>query len=822
MKKSIRERIYLQRFKEIDVDRTSLYRAVLNNLFCVRGKFPEVATINDFYLAFASALKEKMLYKWIRTAHKYFQEASRTVVYISAEYLPGPQLGYNLFNMGWLKNAEAVAKRFGISLDELLEHEEEPGLGHGGLGRLAACILDSLARHEIPAIGYGLRYEFGIFDQEFRDGWQVEVPDKWLRMGNPWELSHPELTYMVPMGGYTEQYYDELGRFRVRWIPSQFVCGTPFDMFVLGYGVNTANILRLWKAEASESLDLQAFNAGNYYRAVEKKVECENITRVLYPNDKSIAGRRLRLEQEYFLVSCTLQDMIRIYRQREKTMSNFHLKYVVQLNDTHPVLAIVELMRLLVDEYLMDWDKAWRIVSRTFAYTNHTLLSEALEKWEVSLFKAILPRHLEIIYEINRRFIDTVRFMSQDDTKRIQRLSLIDEEQEKSIRMANLACVGSFAINGVSKIHTALMKSTVFKDFCELYPNKFVNITNGVSHRRFLVFSNPPLANLISLYIGTKWIREFDDIQKLEKYIGDEKFLREWGKVKLQNKQKLIHFIKETMGIDVKLGMLFDVQVKRIHEYKRQLLKLLHVLTIYNRIKRGEADGIVPRVVIFSGKASAGYTMAKLIIKLINSVAEKVNASPETAHLLKVIFLPDFNVKNAQRIYPAAELSEQISTAGMEASGTGNMKMAISGALTIGTRDGANIEIADAVGKDNIFLFGLSAEEVREIKHLGYIPRKFYEAEPELREAIDMIASGKEIFRPLVEQLLLKDEFMVLADYADYIRTQTEIERVYLHKKEWLKKSVLNVARSWYFSSDRTVSEYCNKIWEVKPVKITL
>jgi starch phosphorylase len=816
------------KYKRTSKDSNSLYRAVLDNIFCVRGKFPEVATINDFYQAFASTVKEEMLYRWICTARRYFEKASRTVVYISAEYLPGPQLGYNLFILGWLKNAEAVARRFRVSLDELLEYEEEPGLGHGGLGRLAACILESLAKREIPAIGYGLRYEFGIFDQEFRDGWQVEVPDKWLRMGNPWELSHPELTYMVPMGGYTEHYHDEQGRFRVRWVPSRLVCGTPFDIPVPGYGVNTVNILRLWNAEASESLDLQAFNAGDYYRAVEKKVECENITRVLYPNDKSVAGRKLRLEQEYFLVSCTLQDMIRIYRQREKSMAKFHIKYAVQLNDTHPVLAIAELMRLLVDEYLMDWDTAWLITTRTFAYTNHTLLSEALERWEVSLFRAVLPRHLEIIYEINRRFLDTVRIMFPKDSERIRRLSLIDEEGEKYVRMANLACIGSFSINGVSKIHTSLMKSEVFKDFYEIYPEKFVNITNGVSHRRFLVFSNPLLADLISRYIGTKWVGEFEEIRKLEKYVDDEHFLREWHKVKLQNKEKLICFIKKTLDIDVDSEMLFDVHVKRIHEYKRQLLKILHVLTLYNKIKKGDVRGVVPRAVIFSGKASAGYTMAKLIIKLINSVAEKVNNSPETVHLLRVIFIPDFNVKNAQRIYPSAELSEQISTAGMEASGTGNMKMTINGALTIGTYDGANLEIAQAVGKDNIFLFGLTAEEVHRIKREGYIPRKFYETDPQLREIIDMIASGefsggdRSLFQPLVEQLLQRDEFMVLADYASYISTQSRVEQIYLNKKEWLKKSVLNVARSGYFSSDRTVREYCEKIWRVKPVRINL
>ena len=733
-----------------------------------------------------------------------------------------------LINLGIYDRVREAIEEFGLDLNELLEQEAEPGLGNGGLGRLAACYLDSLATLEIPAIGYGIHYEFGIFSQVIQDGWQVETADKWLRLGDPWEIARPEATVEVGFGGHTEAYTDEQGCYRVRWVPAYIVSGVPYDMTILGYNVNTANTLRLWKAEARESFSFQEFNVGDYYGAVHDKVVTENITKVLYPNDQPIQGKQLRLEQQYFFVSCSLQDMIRIHLHRRNSLNDFHETFAVQLNDTHPSIGVAELMRLLVDEHQMAWDTAWEITEKTFAYTNHTLLPEALEKWPISLFGSLLPRHLEIIYEINRRFLDQVRLKFGDDRSRIARMSLIDETGERYVRMAFLATVGSHKVNGVAELHSRLLKETTLHDFFELWPEKFLNITNGVTPRRFMVSNNPRLASLVTGRIGDGWIKQLDDLRKLEGLVEDAGFRREFENAKQANKQDLADYIYAQTGIAVNPESMFDVQVKRLHEYKRQHLGLLHVVTLYNRIKRNGKAGIVPRTFIFGGKAAPGYFMAKLIIKLINSVAEVVNNDADVGDRLKVVFLPNYNVKQARWIYPAANLSEQISTAGYEASGTSNMKFALNGALTIGTLDGANIEIRQAVGEENFFLFGLTAEEVRAKRAAGYRPWDHYSSNPELREAIDQISSGgfsrgdSNLFKPLVDSLMKYDPYLAFADYEAYIKCQEQVSEAYKDRENWTRMSILNTARMGKFSSDRAIREYCEKIWNAKPVKVEL
>ncbi len=700
-------------------------------------------------------------------------------------------------------------------------------MGNGGLGRLAACYLDSLATLEIPTIGYGIRYEFGIFDQDIRDGWQVEITDKWLRNGNPWELARPEWTVKIPFGGHTESYVNSQGTYRVRWVPDWEVNGVPYDTPTLGYGVNTANTLRLWKSEAPESFDFQAFNTGDYYGAVNAKVVSENITKVLYPNDDEIQGKVLRLQQQFFFVSCSLQDMIRIMKGQKIPIDNFHEKYAVQLNDTHPAIAVAELMRLLVDQEFLGWDKAWEVTQKTLAYTNHTLLPEALERWQIDLFQELLPRHLEIIYEINHRFIDQVRLKFIGDEARLARMSLIDESGERYVRMANLACVGSHAINGVAALHTELLKQTVLKDFYEFSPEKFSNKTNGVTPRRFMVLSNLKLSQLIIDRIGTEWITDLEQLRQLEAFVDDPEFCREWRAIKQSIKQKLADHIAQDYGVDIDVNSIFDIQAKRIHEYKRQHLDVLHIITLYNRIKANPNIDITPRTFLFGGKAAPGYFMAKLIIKLINAVADVVNNDPDVRGRIKVVFLKNYNVKFAQQVYPAADLSEQISTAGKEASGTGNMKFAMNGALTIGTLDGANVEIMDQVGEENFFLFGLNADEVRDLKAQGYDPMAYYNQNAELQLVIDRIASGvfshgdKDLFKPIVDNLLYSDPYLLLADYQSYIECQDRVAAAYRNQEKWTKMSILNAARMGMFSSDRSIREYCQDIWKVEPVPVT-
>jgi starch phosphorylase len=786
-----------------------------------------VATPHDRFMALAYTVRDRLLQRWIHTAETYYQRQSRTVCYLSAEFLLGPQLGKNLINLGIYGAAEEAMKSLGLDLGDILEQEEEPGLGNGGLGRLAACYIDSLATLEIPTIAYGIRYEFGIFNQAIRDGWQVEMTDKWLRLGNPWEIARPQLTFGVKLGGHTETYTED-GRYKVRWNPSHLVRGTAYDTPTVGYHVNTANFLRLWRAEATESFDFRAVNTRDYYGAVMEKIVSENITKVLYPNDELPQGKQLRLQQQYFFASCALQDMIRLHLQTARSVEDFDRKFAVQLNDTHPAIAIAELMRLMVDEYNVDWDRAWRVTQNTFGYTNHTLLPEALERWPVPLFSSLLPRHLEIIYEINRRFLDEVRVRCPDDDDRIRRLSLIDETGPRFVRMANLATLGSRMVNGVAKLHSELLRKGVLRDFCDLAPDKFTNVTNGVTPRRFLLLSNPRLAGLITSRIGDGWVKNLDQLRQLEPLASDPEFQTAWRAARRHNKTALAALLRARTGVQVDADTLFDIQVKRLHEYKRQHLNVLHVVTLYNRLCREPSADVPARTVIFGGKAAPGYFVAKLIIKLIHAVAERVNADAAIGGRLKVAFLPDFNVKNAQHVYPAADLSEQISTAGMEASGTGNMKFGLNGAVTIGTLDGANIEIRDEVGADNFFLFGLTAAEVQQRKAAGYRPRDHYESDPRLKEAIDQIGSGffspeqPELFQPLVNNLLGSDPFMLLADYAAYVDCQERVNQAYRDQEGWTRMSILNTARIGYFSSDRAIREYCERIWRVKPEPITL
>jgi starch phosphorylase len=801
--------------------------ALIDNLHCLQGKLPQLATRNDWYMALAYTVRDRMMHRYIGTVASIAETNTdaKAVAYLSAEFLTGPHLGNGLINLGIWQAVEEALSRVGQDLSNLLAQEEEPGLGNGGLGRLAACYMDSLATLNVPAVGYGIRYEFGIFDQAIRDGWQVELTDKWLRFGNPWEIVRSEITFDVKLGGHTEPYYDVEGRYRVRWIPEQVIKGVAYDTPVPGYRVPTTNLLRLWKAEAAESFDFAAFNVGDYYGAVDEKVASETISKVLYPNDEPEAGKQLRLAQQYFFVSCSLQDMIRLLLLRGRSLGELHSYWAAQLNDTHPSIAVAELMRLLVDEHAMGWDQAWAITQQTCGYTNHTLLAEALERWPLPLFARLLPRHLEIIYEINRQFLDDLRVRYPNDDQLIRRLSLIDETGDKYVRMAHLASAGSHAINGVAALHTELLKQTVLTDFYRVAPEKFFNVTNGVTPRRWLALSNPKLSALITRHIGEEWVANLEgEIEQLEPLAADGNFRRDWQTVKADNKLALAGFIKERTGIIVDPRSLFDIQVKRLHEYKRQHLNVLYLVTLYNRLRRASAAAGTSRTVIFGGKAAPGYRMAKLIIKLINSVGAAINQDPVVSQVLKVVFLPDFNVKNGHRVYPAADLSEQISTAGKEASGTGNMKFAMNGALTIGTLDGANIEIRDAVGHENFFLFGLTAEEVERRKAESYAPRNIYESNPELREAIDLIDSGffsngdGGLFHTLVESLLTRDDYMLLADYQAYVDCQQRVSDAYSDQNNWTRMSILNSARVGRFSSDRSIREYCRDIWNVRPI----
>jgi len=765
------------------LDADALQRDVIDNLICLQARYPAIATPHDWYMALAYSVRDRMLARWVATVQAYAAREVRVACYLSAEFLIGPQLGNNIVNLGIEANARAAMQALGQDLDMLLALEEEPGLGNGGLGRLAACYMDSLATLETPAIGYGIRYEFGIFDQAIRDGWQEEVTDKWLQKGNPWEIVRPDVTFYVSFGGRTESQTDAQGHLRMRWIPANKVKGVACDIPTLGFRVNTCNTLRLWKSEAVESFDLQDFNAGDYYQAVQDKVISETLSKVLYPNDEPEAGKRLRLAQQYFFVSCSLQDMLRLLDLKSEPVARFADMFAAQLNDTHPSIAVAELMRLLVDERQLPWDDAWDITRRTLAYTNHTLLPEALETWGLPLFQSLLPRLLEIIYEINRRFLDEVRQRHAGDNARVARMSLIDERGEKLVRMAHLATIGSHAVNGVAALHSTLLKQTVMRDFAELWPERFYNVTNGVTPRRFMLLCNPQLAQLLDETVGEDWVTDLTRLKRLEAHADDAAFQERWRRVKRSNKEALAARIRSATGIVVDSGALFDIQVKRIHEYKRQHLNALFIISLYQRLRSNPQLALAPRCFVFGGKAAPGYAMAKLIIRLINGVAEVVNNDSTVNDRLKVVFIPDFNVKNAHFIYPAADLSEQISTAGKEASGTGNMKFMMNGALTIGTLDGANVEIREEVGDENFFLFGLTADQVERVRREGYRPAEYANGNPELRDVLALIADGhfsrgdRSMFRPLVENLLQADPFLVLADYADYAACQERVMR---------------------------------------------
>jgi starch phosphorylase len=811
------------------MSKEALKQAYVDNLFYIQGRFPEVATPTDLYMAAAYTVRDRLLERWIQSARTYKEQNARTVCYLSAEFLLGPHLANNMINLGITRVARKAGEELDLDFEQILDTEEEPGLGNGGLGRLAACYMDSLATLQIPAIGYGIRYEFGIFDQVIVDGWQVEKGDTWLRAGNPWEIPRPKLSFPVGFGGRTEQYTDEHGNPRTRWTPALLVNGVGYDTPIMGYGVNNVNLLRLWKSEAPESFDFQAFNVGDYYGAVHAKMEAETISKVLYPNDEPEAGKELRLKQQFFFVSCSLQDMVRLQLGIDGSLDRFHEKFAVQLNDTHPALAVAELMRLLMDEHLMPWDKAWDITHRTCHFTNHTLLPEALETWPVALFERLLPRHLEIIYEVNRRFLDQVRMQFLGDEARIARMSLIGEGDGRQVRMAHLAAVGSNAVNGVAALHSELLKSTVMRDFYEMWPDRFHNVTNGVSPRRFMVVSNPRLARLITETCGDdRWVRDLACLRQLEPHAEDHGLQQQWRQIKVAAKQDLANWLGRRTGFTPDPQTLFDVQAKRIHEYKRQHLNLLHIVWLYEQIKQNPNIELTPRTFIFGGKAAPGYFMAKLIIKLVNAVGEVVNKDPQVNGYLRVVFMPDFNVKNGQRLYPAADLSEQISMAGKEASGTGNMKFSMNGALTIGTLDGANVEIRDEVGHDNFFLFGLTAEQVQQRQAEGYRPWELYQQNEPLRSAVDLIASGlfshgdSALFRPLTENLIHSDPFMVLADFQSYVDCQQQVDHAFRAAHNWDRMSILNTARIGKFSSDRSIQDYADDIWRVRPVPITL
>lgn len=809
------------------MDIASLKQAVIEQLFYQQGRNIIDTSLNDLYLAVSYAVRDRLKLREHKTMDAVFQKNDvRIVSYLSAEFLMGPQLGANLIDLNIFDEMKQAVEELGFDFNKVMAQEEEPGLGNGGLGRLAACYIDSLASQEIPAIGYGIRYEFGIFDQEIHDGWQVEKTDKWLRNGNPWEIGRPELSVNVNFGGYTEPYEDTDGHTGYRWIPAYMVKGIPYDTPEMGYDVPSCNFLRLWKSEAEESFDFSSFNHGNYYKAVDFKVKSENISKVLYPNDEMIEGKKLRLKQQYFFVSCSLQDMMRIHLRYGGKPQEFYKRWAIQLNDTHPSVAVAELMRLLLDEYKTDWNTAWETTCKTFSYTNHTLLPEALEKWSVGLFRYLMPRILDIIFEINYHFLEEVSQQFPGDTGKLSRMSLIDESGERYIRMANLACVGSCAINGVAALHTELLKKQVLPDWVEMFPQRFHNITNGVTPRRFMVLSNPGLTRLITNSIGDTWPGKLEVLRKLEPFADDASFREKFRKVKLENKKYLATLIKEKTGILVDPSSMFDIQVKRIHEYKRQHLNILHILTLYSRIKQNPGMDMVPRTFIFGGKAAPGYDTAKLMIKLINSVGDVVNNDPDVKDRLKVVFYPNFNVTNSQHIYPAADLSEQISTAGKEASGTGNMKFAMNGALTIGTLDGANIEIREEVGKDNFFLFGLTAAQVEETKQNGYNPHFIYDHNENLCEVIEMINGGRfskgdqDLFKPITNNLLWNDPFMLMADYPLYVACQDFVAGTWENTQKWDRMAITNVARMGKFSSDRAIQEYCKKIWKVKPFRI--
>ncbi|HUU31701.1 MAG TPA: glycogen/starch/alpha-glucan phosphorylase [Phycisphaerae bacterium] len=788
------------------------------------------ATDRDRYYALAMTIRDRLVERWIQTSQTYYQWDVKRIYYLSVEYLIGRAMGNNVINLGLDETVIGATRQLGLDWNYLCDLERDAALGNGGLGRLAACFLDSIATLELPGYGYGLRYDYGIFHQTIRDGYQVEEPDHWLRHGYPWEIERPEYQFPVGFGGTVTEGRSRSGRLLYRWTPAKTVVGIPYDLPIAGYGNNTVNNLRLWTAKATEEFNLRFFSDGDYMKAYEQKTLSENLTKVLYPDDRVEEGKELRFTQQYFFVSCSLQDIVRRFKATHTHLARFSDKVAIQLNDTHPALGVAELMRLLLDVEEMDWEPAWDITTRTFAYTNHTLMSEALEKWPVRLFEEFLPRHLQIIYEINRRFLRQVTNKFPNDVERLRRMSLIEEGAEKRVRMAHLSVVGSHSTNGVSRIHSELVKRDLFRDFWDLAPEKFNNKTNGITQRRWLLKSNPALAQLITERIGDGWITQLDELERLEPLADDEEFKQDLRRVKRENKGRLAEFIRETRNVGVDPDSLFDVHIKRIHEYKRQLLNVLHIIHRYNRLKDNPALDLVPRTFLFAGKAAPGYAMAKLIIKLVNDLASIVNGDPDVREKMRVVFLSDYNVSLAERIIPAADLSEQISAAGTEASGTGNMKLALNGALTIGTLDGANVEIREAVGPDNFFLFGKTVEEIQALRRSGaYNPWDYYHRFPEIRRVLDCFQGHflnleqPGLYRPVWEAILSGgDPYLHLADFHSYVETQDAVDRTYQDTDRWTRMALTNIAHMGPFSSDRTIREYARDIWGVKPCPVEL
>jgi starch phosphorylase len=812
-------------YDKLGNDSASLKRSLSNRLIYSLGKDPITATHRDWFHTTAYAVRERLIERWMETMRSYYRSDTKRVYYLSLEFLTGRLLSNSLLNMGFYEECCQALSELKLDLERIRELETDAALGNGGLGRLAACFLDSMATLGLPGYGYGIRYEYGMFNQRIENGYQVEHPENWLRYGNPWEFPRPEVLFPVKFGGRVVQFKDEQGNTRFHWTDTEDVMAMAFDTPVPGYDTGTVNNMRLWSAKASRDFNLKYFNEGNYIKAVADKNESENLSKVLYPDDTTQMGRELRLKQQYFFVCASLQDIMRRFIKYHPNLDEMPNKVAIQLNDTHPSIAIPELMRVLLDVHHCDWDHAWNITRRIFSYTNHTLMPEALETWPVSLFESVLPRHLQIIYEINHRFLEDVRHRYPGNVDMLRRMSIVDEEGGRRLRMAHLAIIGSHRVNGVSQIHTDLMKETIFADFERLTPDKIINITNGITPRRWLHLANPGLSRLISSHIGTNWLCDLSELKKLIPLAQDATFRQQFRAVKQANKERLAEIIKMRLKLTVNPLSLFDVQIKRIHEYKRQLLSVLHIITRYNRIRQGGAEDMVARTVIFAGKAAPGYAIAKLIIKLIHSVADIVNNDPAVHGRLKVVFLPDYNVSNAEKIIPACDLSEQISTAGTEASGTGNMKLALNGALTIGTLDGANIEMRDEVGEENIFIFGLTADGVASLRARGYNPWEIYNTHGELKQALDMIAGGyfspdePHRFRPIFDALTgYGDQFMLLADFASYIACQERVDALYGDPGEWSRRVILNVAGMGKFSSDRTIQEYAGTVWNVKPV----
>lgn len=799
-----------------------IIKSFLEHMEYTLGKDKYTALIRDVYNALSYSIRDKLIERWLDTQQAYYHEDPKRVYYVSMEFLMGRSLENSLLNLGLLDDFRNAMESLGYDFNEIIDEEEDAGLGNGGLGRLAACFLDSMATMSIPAYGYGIRYEYGIFRQKIVEGAQIEVPDNWLRYTNPWELDRQQHLHQVKFYGKVIENRNEDGRIYQEWIDTEHVMAMAHDTPIPGYGTHTVNTLRLWTAKASREFDLKFFNEGNYIRALEKKLTSENISKVLYPADNIQEGRELRFKQEYFLASATIHDVVYRFKKVHADLRLLPRKVAVQLNDTHPALCIPEMMRVLMDLEKFTWDEAWEVTRKTFAYTNHTILPEALEKWPVWFFEHILPRHLMIIYEINERFLLEVRDRFPDDEARVERMSIIEEHWERKICMAHLAIVGSFSVNGVAALHTDILKNELFRDFCEMYPERFNNKTNGITQRRWLKKANPGLSGLITDAIGDSWVTDLDQLRKLRPFADDPAFRERWLEIKLDAKNRLAEYILKHNCISVDIDSIFDCQIKRIHEYKRQLLNVMQIIALYNRIKRGQSRNIPPRTFIFSGKSAPSYTMAKLIIRLINGVADVINNDQEIHGKLKVVFLANYNVSLAELIFPAADLSEQISTAGTEASGTGNMKFTLNGALTIGTLDGANIEIMEEVGAENIFIFGMNAAEVASLRR-NYSPRDWYNGNPELKLVIDMIGwgafspSAPNLFQPILDSLLLADNYMLLADFASYMASQEEVGKLYLDRDEWYRKSIINTAGVGKFSSDRTIREYARDIWGVAP-----